>query len=331
MQVKDWRSTMKLYLTGGTGFLGSNIMRVAREEHACEVFSTINTWSAAQPPDDPVPVDFAYARVDIGDRDALMRSIREFRPDVIIHSAILNDFVLMYRDRALAWKLYVESTHHLVDAANEAGCKIILISSDWVFDGTQLGADEATPPNPVNYYGVLKVAAERVIAERAHNGAVARVAGVNGVHWLRRNETLAQNAGFGYFATAVLTDLRHTGGATIWSGSNINMRATPSLASESARMIMRIVDQDKQGIFHCTGGEAIGRPEFACLIAETFGYDPSSIALVAPKTGLPNGVRIPYDTSVSAVWTARELGYRLPKVIELIAKLKEQITTGVLA
>jgi dTDP-4-dehydrorhamnose reductase len=316
---------MKLYLTGGTGFLGSNIIRVAREEHRCKVFTTVNAWSAAK------PVDFAYTPVDIGDRDAVMRSIRDFQPDAIVHSAILNDFALMYRDRELAWRLYVESTRHLVDAANEVGCKIILISTDWVFDGTQLGADEATPPNPVNYYGVLKVAAERVIAERAHNGAVARVAGVSGVHWLRRDEIQAQNAGFGYLAGAVLSDLRQSGVACVWSGSNINMRASPSLASESARMIMRIVDQNKRGIFHCTGGEAIGRHEFARLIAETFGYDPSAIALVSHEAGPPDGARIPYDSSLSATRTARELDYRLPKLSDLMAKFKEQITTGVLA
>jgi dTDP-4-dehydrorhamnose reductase len=316
---------MKLYLTGGSGFLGSNIIRVAREEHGYEVFTTVNTWHPSS------PVDFAYERVDIGDRDAVMRSVQDVQPDAIVHSAILNDFSLLYRDRALAWRLYVEATHHLVDAANVIGCKIVLVSTDWVFDGTQLGADETTPPNPVNYYGVLKVAGERVVGERAGNGAVARVAGVNGVHWLRPDGAQTQNAGYGYFAAALLAELRQSGTAAVWSGPNINMRATPSLASESARMIMCIIERDKQGIFHCTGGEAIERHEFARLIAETFGYDPALIQLVAHGAEVPDGVRIPYDTSVSAARTAQDLEYQLPSVRELMAIFKEQVTTGVLA
>jgi dTDP-4-dehydrorhamnose reductase len=316
---------MKLYLTGGSGFLGSNIIRVAREEHGYAVFTTVNTWHPSS------PVDFAYGRVDIGDRDAVLRSVQEVQPDAIVHSAILNDFDRMYRDRALAWRVYVESTRHLVDAANAAGCKIVLVSTDWVFDGTQLDADETTPPNPVNYYGVLKVAGERVVGERAHNGAIARVAGVNGVHWLRPDGAQTQNAGYGYFAAAVVAELRQSGTAAVWSGPNINMRATPSLASESARMVMRIVEKDRQGIFHCTGGEAIGRHEFARLIAETFGYDPALIRLVSHGAEVPDGVRIPYDTSVSAARTAQELNYRLPSVHELLATFKEQVTTGVLA
>jgi dTDP-4-dehydrorhamnose reductase len=70
----------------------------------------------------------------------------------------------LYRNRALAWRTYVEATHHLVDTANEIACKVVLISTDWAFDGTQIGADESTPPNPINYYGVLKVACERAVA-----------------------------------------------------------------------------------------------------------------------------------------------------------------------
>src|SRR5919198_3536111 len=167
---------MKLYLTGGSGFLGSNMIRVAREDYGWAVFTAVNAWRASS------PVDFAYERVDIGDRDAVLRSVQEIQPDAIVHSAILNDFSLLYRDRALAWRLYVEATHHLVDAANAIGCKIVLVSTDWVFDGTQLGADETTPPNPVNYYGVLKAASELVALERARRCAVARVAGGMGTH-----------------------------------------------------------------------------------------------------------------------------------------------------
>ncbi len=261
---------MKVFMTGGTGFLGSNIIRVAREHYNADIFTTVHAWRPTS------PVDFTYAPVDIGDREAIFSAVQAFKPDVIIHSAILNDLPLMYRDRKLAWRLYVEATHHLTDAANEAGCKIIVVSTDWVFDGTQRDADETTPPNPVNYYGVLKVACERVVAERAQRWAVARVAGVNGVHWLRRDEPQSQNAGYGHFTTAVINGLRREGRFAVWLGDNVNTRATPSLASDSAEKIMRIATGDHQGIFHCTGGESMDRLALARLVAATFGYEASS-------------------------------------------------------
>lgn len=61
-------------------------------------------------------------------------------------------------------------TRTLVQAANEVGAKLILISTDWVFNGTQTGADEETPPNTVNYHGVLKVLCEAAVQESAQTG-----------------------------------------------------------------------------------------------------------------------------------------------------------------
>jgi len=322
---------MKLFLTGGTGFVGTNIIRVARELYNHEVLTTVHAWRAS------VPVDFAYQPVDITDREALLRAVSDYQPDVIIHSAILNDFALMYRDRKLAWRTYVDATHHLVDAANALGAKLIFISTDWIFDGTQSDADETTPPNPVNYYGVLKVAAERVVLERAKNGAVARLAGVNGIHWLRPNEPQPQNAGFGHFATALYAAINaakaHGGDVEIECGDKINMRATPSLASESAKLLMRLIAADKQGIFHCTGGEAIERMAFARTIAEVFDFDPARLKPKMLSTnGLADpGIRIPYDSSLSAAWTARQLDYPLPNVRQLMQIFKTQVTTGALA
>jgi dTDP-4-dehydrorhamnose reductase len=75
---------------------------------------------------------------------------------VIVHSAILNDLGRIYADRRLGWDAYVGATRAVADAANEVGAVLVYVSTDWVFDRTQAGADETTPPNPVNYYGLLK-------------------------------------------------------------------------------------------------------------------------------------------------------------------------------
>ena len=86
-------------------------------------------------------------------------------------SAILNDWKRMEEDRRLAWSAYVGATQTTIDAANDVGASYVVVSTDWVFDGTQGGADESTPPNPVNLYGVLKLASEITALERG--GAVA--------------------------------------------------------------------------------------------------------------------------------------------------------------
>lgn len=310
---------MRIYLTGASGFVGSNIVRVAQEKFNADVFAAVYSW---QPKETPT---FQYGRVDLCDRDAVMSGVRAFQPDVIIHSAIVSGLAPIYRDRHLAWRAYVESTHHLTDAANESGARIILISTDWVFDGTQAGATEATPPNPINYYGVLKVASERVVAERGKNWAVARTAGVNGVHWFRRDEPQAQNPGYGHFATAVLNSLQRGEPFQVWLGDNVNQRANPTLASDTADMILKIAQTDAQGIFHCIGGESIERMAFARRVAQTFDYDPEMIQPAAPPNDLPPAARIPADTSLDAQHTARVLNHRLLDVQDLLARYKREL------
>ena len=72
-----------------------------------------------------------------------------------------------------------------------------------VFAGTQSGADEDTPPNPVNLYGVLKMASEQAAMLSAGRAAVARVSAVSGMHWMRDSTPRVQDGGFGYFVTSI--------------------------------------------------------------------------------------------------------------------------------
>lgn len=313
---------MRVFLTGGTGFIGSNIIKVATERYNADIFTTVNRWQASE------PVPFGYGAVDITESAALMAAAMDYRPDVIIHSAILNDFPRLYRERNLAWRSYVESTRALCDAANELNAKLIFVSTDWVFDGTQAFASEDEPPNPVNLYGLLKVVGETVVAERARNGAVARVAGVSGTHWLRGNDDgQHQNAGFGYFAAAVVRTLSNEEPFTVWEG-DINMMATPGLASENAEIILRIASQDRQGIFHCCGRETIGRVALAEIVADVFKLDSSLLRSGPPPADDPAalpGINVARDTSLDASFTAKTLGYELLSVRELIERYRFEV------
>ena len=163
---------MRAYITGGTGFVGSNIVKYFTEIGGADVHCPTHSFVPAG------PLEYSTEPLDLLDGDALRRSVQGFRPDVIVHSMILNDFDLLYGDRSLAWRSYVDVTRDVANAANAVGARLILVSTDWVFDGTQPRADEETPPNPVNFYGVLKLASEQVALARAHDACVARVSGV---------------------------------------------------------------------------------------------------------------------------------------------------------
>jgi dTDP-4-dehydrorhamnose reductase len=303
---------MRAFVTGGSGFVGSNVVKVFTERHGVDVVAP------------------SHAAVDLTDRARVHESVAEARPDAIVHSAILNDLGRLYSDRRAAWDAYVSATRNLVDAANAVRAKLVLVSTDWVYDGTQSAADERTPPNPINLYGVLKLASELVVAERARDGAVARISGVNGVHWARPTGPRTQDAGFGYFVASMVEALSAGRPFSVWVSEDINMIATPSLASASADLMWRIIDRDRRGIFHCCGGEPIGRWRLAEQAADAFGLDRSLL-----REGRPDPVArlapVPYDTSIAATATAAALDAALPSVREQLVELRHEVETGSLA
>jgi dTDP-4-dehydrorhamnose reductase len=201
----------------------------------------------------------------------------------------------------------------------------VLVSTDWVFDGTQGGATEDTPPNPINLYGFLKAASELVVTERAGRGAVARMAGVQGVHWARPSAPRRQDAGFGYFVASLVEALRAGQRFAVWESPSINMVATPTLASDAAGLLWRIVAAGHEGILHCCGGETVDRRALALLAVEAFELDPELLELGTPYPNDPPPAPVPYDTGLDASATAARLGVRLPTVRELLGRMRTEM------
>jgi dTDP-4-dehydrorhamnose reductase len=306
---------MRVVVTGAAGFVGSNVVAVAAHRgHAATAFVR-----AAPPLPDPRAT---YVELDLLDDAAVRRAVREARPDTIVHTAILNDFRRLYEDRELAWRSYVGATRTLADAATEVGALLVYVSTDWVFDGTQPGATERTPPNPINLYGFLKAAGELVVLERAGEAAVTRIAGVFGVHRARPVLPRAQDAGFGYFVDAVVDALGRGEPFTVWEDGEINMYATPSLASHSAELMLLLSERRLTGVFHCCGGEPLARMELARETADVFELDRTLLHSGPPDPAALPPAPVPYDTSLDARETAAALDVRLPGVRGLLERFR---------
>jgi dTDP-4-dehydrorhamnose reductase len=340
---------VRVYITGGSGFVGAHVVRVMTA-HGAEVVAP------------------RHSEVDVTDARAVRDSVVSFAPDAVIHCAILNDFGRLYADRQAGWDAYVGATRNLVDASNEAGARMLLVSTDWVFDGTQPGATEDTPPNPINLYGFLKAASELVVTERAGRGSVARIAavqggadggassaggpdggassagGADGGSRVRGAPPREQDAGFGYFVAALVQRLRNGERFGVWESDSINMVATPTLAGDAAELMWRILERDLDGIFHCCGGESVDRRTLAMRAAQVFGLDPTlldlgvepppeafPVASGASSRSMSSGAEsapaaIPYDTSLDATRTAAMLDVELPDVTEMLRRMCRELT-----
>jgi dTDP-4-dehydrorhamnose reductase len=158
---------------------------------------------------------------------------------------------------------------------------------------------------------------------------VARVAGVNGVHWARPEKPLVQNAGFGDFISAAALALTQGQTFAVWDGQ-VNHAATPTLATEIGEMIVRIVQLDRQGIFHCTGGEGASRLDLALATARGFDCDPKLIRTEQhdlAAAGWPETHRVPKDTRLKAEHTAAQLEHPLLSLQDTVGELRRQMET----
>jgi dTDP-4-dehydrorhamnose reductase len=130
---------MTLHVTGATGFLGRQLLRL-------------------------VP-DASGERVDVRDAGAVEALLERVRPTVVIHTA--------YRqDGPDAWATTVDGSENVARAAAAVGARLVHLSTDVVFDGRK-GAPyvEEDEPCPATEYGRAKAEAERCVAE-AHPAAL---------------------------------------------------------------------------------------------------------------------------------------------------------------
>lgn len=314
---------MRIWLTGATGFLGSNLVRVLGDRHGHELVCP--THRTPRPPG----ATYAAPVVDLTDRVAVLAAVRAAQPEAVVHTAILNDPARLTRDRQAAWSAYVGATRNVVDAANAVDARVVHVSTDWVFDGTQGPAAEDAVPNPVCAYGFLKAASELVVTLRARRGAIARVAGVQGVHWARPETARRQDAGFGYLVVSLVDALRAGRRFEVWDGPGLNHVATPTLASDAAELIADTLRLELEGVLHLCGSESIGRVDLARRAVAAFALDAELLDVAAPPAGvLPEPPQaVPADTSLDSRATAARLGRPLPSVEGLLARLHQEIDT----
>ena len=312
---------MRLYVTGGTGLVGSNIIRLARQRN-------IEIIASQYGPEPEWTVDYQLDPLNFADHDAIRSSMLKYKPDAVIHCAAILDQLFMFENRELCWSIMVDGTRVLAQACREVGARLVFVSSDWVFDGQADLVDETSPPNPVNFYGVMKMASERDLGALDDlNYAVGRLAGVYGLNYAAPSLARVDN-GLGFdFSGYVIYRLATGLPAEVWTGPKVNDIAHPTLASDCTDMLLRLAHHNGCGVFHCCGSEAISRIDLAHQIAAAIDADTALIMPTRTDESVLDQMRhigIPYRTRMSTDRTAKALGRRAFNVKEGLAAFREE-------
>ncbi len=308
----------KIAITGSTGFVGSNIAQVLLK------FGHQVVGLGRRSPD--VEPSWPIKIVDYASVDSIAEAIKGF--DAVVHCAIANDFNKLVDDRVYAYESYVGLTQQVTKAANLIGAKPILISTDWVMDGTSHRTPETDPGNPVNFYGVLKVMSEQVIRDLApNNGAICRIAGVMGKHQITESPR-SQDVGFGYFVLSLVEALQTGKTFTVWGGDRVNKMTSPSLAAEIGAQIERVILRGAVGTFHLVGDEAIDRMGLAKKVCDVFNLDEALLRESEPPADQLFPAAVPVDSSLGNEKTKKALGIEPQPLRKILEAFKFELETG---
>jgi UDP-glucose 4-epimerase len=156
---------VRVVVTGGAGYIGSTA--VARLAARGDDVVAIDNLSQGHR--QALPTGVPLARLGICDRSAVTSTLRQYRPDAVLHFAALTIAPESVRDPAPYWRVNTGGTLSVLDAMRDAGVPAIVFSSTAAVYGTpdQIPISEDAPLRPINPYGASKLAAERAVASYA--------------------------------------------------------------------------------------------------------------------------------------------------------------------
>jgi dTDP-4-dehydrorhamnose reductase len=287
---------MKIFITGGSGLLGSKVAEIA-QARGDEVFSGYAH---------NLPEYGRAAKFDLLDEMSISELIGKIKPEVIIHSAALTDVDRCEREKELAYQMNVEGTRAIATAAENAGSFLIYISTDYVFDGNRGMYREDDSTNPVSYYGYSKL-----LGEKFCRGCIARTCVIYGSR---------PASGKVNFALWLLNSLKSGKPVRVVTDQFI----TPTLNTNLAKMVLEAADRRLSGVYHLAGATRISRYDYALELAGVFDLKAD---LIQPSRmdDLKWAARRPKDSSLDTSKARGVLANKPLTIKEALQILKEEL------
>ena len=229
---------MKVLVTGVAGQLGHDVMNELAKRNYEGIGSDIApAYSGIQ---DGTPVTaMPYVQMDITDREKVDALISDERPDVVVHCAAWTAVDMAEDDDKLELvrRVNVNGTENIALACKKLGCKMVYLSTDYVFNG--LGTEPWDPDckdyQPLNVYGQTKLDGELAVSGNLDRYFIVRIAWVFGVNGKNFIKTML-NLGKTHDRIRVVND----------------QIGTPTYTYDLARLLVDMIETDKYGYYHAT-------------------------------------------------------------------------------
>lgn len=249
---------MKILVTGSNGLLGQKLSSCLQKDPTVQLIATARGKSVIAIPNGN------FFTLDITDSNAVAELLSTTRPDVVINTAAMTQVDQCEVDREACWKHNVTAVENLVQACEVNRIHLVHVSTDFVFDGSHGPLDESAQPNPVNYYGESKLAAEMIVQESKISWSILRTVLVYGI----------------------TTDMSRSN-IVLWVKNSLEQGKTiqvvndqwrtPTLAEDLAMGCYLAAIKKATGIYHISGEDFLTPYDIAIRTADFFKLDKSLI------------------------------------------------------
>lgn len=267
---------MKIFVTGVGGQLGYDVMKELASRGHTAVGSDILEQSCFD----------QYVKLDITDENAVKEALKEINPDAVVHCAAWTavDAAEDEENKEKVFAINAKGTENIAKASKELDCKMVYISTDYVFDGqgeTPWDAD-CKDYAPLSVYGMSKLEGEKAVSSILDKYFIVRIAWVFGLNGNNFIKTML-NVGKKYDTLKVVND----------------QIGTPTYTKDLARLLVDMVETEKYGYYHATNeGGFISWYDFACEIFKMAGYKNTVIPVTTEEYGISKAAR-PFNSRLS--------------------------------
>jgi dTDP-4-dehydrorhamnose reductase len=207
---------------------------------------------------------FPRARLDVGDRDAVLQAIATVRPDVVVHAAAWTAVDACEADPDRAYRVNALGARHVAEGARVTGAHLLYLSTDYVFDGLSARPyREWDDPNPLSVYGRSKLAGEREVLAAAPGATVVRTSWLFGIHGSNMLKTVLRLA-------AERPEVAFVD----------DQRGCPTSTEDLARTVVCLCSARLPGVFHVTNQGPTTWYQFAREVVAAAGRDPGMVKAI---------------------------------------------------
>ena len=269
---------MRFFVTGVGGQLGHDVMNALHSRGHEGVGSDIAPVYSGIADGSPV-CTMPYVSLDITDPAAVERVLTEVKPDAVIHCAAWTAVDLAEEEdkKELVRKINVEGTASIAKVCKRLDCKMIYISTDYVFNGQGETPWEPDCKDyaPLNVYGQTKLDGELAVAQTLEKFFIVRIAwvfGLNGKNFIKTMLSVGQK----YDTVRVVCD----------------QVGTPTYTLDLSRLLVDMAESDKYGYYHATNeGGYISWYDFTVEIFRQAGYTTKVVPVTTAEYGLSKAAR----------------------------------------